>query len=137
MPNLDIKLVNLKRITDPRGNLVVAETPDAVPFDIQRAYWIYEVPEGAHRGGHAHRHLQQLLVAVNGSFRVTLDNGSVQETVWLHQPHQGLLVDAGIWCSLSDFSAGTVCLVLASARYDANDYINDYDEFLTYARCTK
>lgn len=137
MPNLDIKIINLSKKTDKRGHLIVAEMHDGMPFDIKRSYWLYGVPKGVVRGEHAHRCLQEMLVAVNGSFCVTLDNGYQCQKVTLHQPHQALLIEPGIWHSLSDFSAHAVCLVLASEHYDANDYIKDYDEFLSYVKCTR
>ncbi len=137
MRNLDIKLVALPKIADPRGSLTVAEALDAVPFDIKRVYWLYDVPGGGSRGGHAHRRLRQMLVAVSGAFHVTLDNGFERKTVLLNHPYQGLLVERGVWRTLDDFSSGAVCLVLASEHYDAADYMEDYDEFLNYARCSK
>ncbi len=137
MRNLDIKLVALPKIDDPRGSLTVAEALDAVPFDIKRVYWLYDVPGGGSRGGHAHRRLRQMLVAVSGAFHVTLDNGFERKTVLLNHPYQGLLIERGVWRTLDDFSSGAVCLVLASEHYDAADYMEDYDEFLNYARCSK
>ncbi len=135
MRNLGIKLVYLPKIADPRGSLTVAESLDSIPFEIKRVYWLYDVPGGGSRGGHAHRRLRQMLVAVSGAFHVTLDNGFERKTVLLNHPYQGLLIERGIWRTLDDFSSGAVCLVLASEHYDATDYIEDYDEFLEYARC--
>ncbi len=137
MRNLGIKLVCLPKIADPRGSLTVAESLDSIPFEIKRVYWLYDVPGGGSRGGHAHRRLRQMLVAVSGAFHVTLDNGFERKTVLLNHPYQGLLIDQGIWRTLDDFSSGAVCLVLASEHYDAADYIEDYDEFLEYARCSE
>ncbi len=137
MRNLDIKLVYLPKIADPRGSLTVAESLDSIPFEIKRVYWLYDVPGGGSRGGHAHRRLRQMLVAVSGAFHVTLDNGFERKTVLLNHPYQGLLIERGIWRTLDDFSSGAVCLVLASEHYDAADYIEDYDEFLEYARCSE
>lgn len=137
MRNLGIKLVYLPKITDPRGSLTVAESLDSIPFEIKRVYWLYDVPGGGSRGGHAHRRLRQMLVAVSGAFHVTLDNGFERKTVLLNHPYQGLLIERGIWRTLDDFSSGAVCLVLASEHYDAADYIEDYDEFLEYARCSE
>ncbi len=137
MRNLGIKLVYLPKIADPRGSLTVAESLDSIPFEIKRVYWLYDVPGGGSRGGHAHRRLRQMLVAVSGAFHVTLDNGFERKTVLLNHPYQGLLIDQGIWRTLDDFSSGAVCLVLASEHYDAADYIEDYDEFLEYARCSE
>ncbi|HEY9550815.1 MAG TPA: FdtA/QdtA family cupin domain-containing protein [Prevotella sp.] len=128
------KLINLTKITDPRGNLTVAESCRNIPFCIQRAYWVYDIPGGESRGGHAHRQCKEFLIAVGGSFHVTLDNGKEQCTYLLNHPYQGLLVDTGIWRTLNDFSSGAVCLVLASDLYNEEDYIREYDEFLKYIK---
>ena len=137
MPTLDINIIELPRVSDPRGNLTFAEEQQLVPFDIKRAYWVYDVPAGESRGGHAHKHLQQLVIAVNGSFTVTLDNGYERRSVLLNHPWQGLVIDVNTWRTLDDFSSGAVCLVLASEHYDEDDYIYDYDEFLKYIGCTR
>lgn len=129
------RLIDLPRITDPRGNLTVAEGMDMVPFDIKRAYWVYDVPGGESRGGHAHKHLSQVLIAVSGSFSVTLDNGREHTTFLLNHPWQGLLIEPNTWRTLDDFSSGAVCLVLASDHYEESDYIYDYNEFLKYVEC--
>ena len=132
MPTLDIKLIDLPKISDPRGNLTVAEGAGIVPFDIKRAYWVYDVPGGESRGGHAHKRLRQLVVALSGSFTVTLDNGYERHTVLLNHPWQGLVIETNTWRTLDDFSSGAVCLVLASDHFEEDDYIYDYDEFLAY-----
>ena len=132
MPTLDIKLIELPKITDPRGNLTVAEGAGVVPFDIKRAYWVYDVPGGESRGGHAHKRLRQLVVALSGSFTVTLDNGYERRTVLLNHPWQGLIIETNTWRTLDDFSSGAVCLVLASDHFEEDDYIYDYQEFLNY-----
>ena len=134
---MDIKIVDLPKITDPRGNLTFAEAQSMVPFEIKRAYWVYDVPGGESRGGHAHKQLRQLVVALSGSFHVTLDDGHERKRVLLNHPWQGLLIDTSIWRTLDDFSSGAVCLVLASEHYEADDYIEDYDEFLKYVGCSK
>lgn len=126
------QLIDLPKITDPRGNLTFAESLSMVPFEIKRAYWVYDVPGGESRGGHAHKQLRQLVVALSGSFHVTLDNGRERETILLNHPWQGLLIETNTWRTLDDFSSGAVCMVLASEHYDAADYIEDYDEFLAY-----
>ena len=131
------KIINLPKICDPRGNLSVAEQMKDVPCDIKRAYWVYDVPGGESRGGHAHKRLKQLVIALSGSFHVTLDNGTEQETVLLNHPWQGLIIETGIWRTLDDFSSGAVCLVLASELYEEDDYIYDYSEFLDYVGCSK
>lgn len=137
MPTLDIKYIDLPKIVDPRGNLTFAEGAGHVPFDIKRTYWVYDVPAGESRGGHAHKRLKQVVVALSGSFHVTLDNGHERKTVLLNHPWQGLLIDVNTWRTLDDFSSGAVCLVLASEHYDESDYIYDYDEFLKYVECTR
>lgn len=131
------KLIDLPKIADLRGNLTVAEGSCLVPFDIKRAYWVYDVPGGESRGGHAHKKLKQFVIALSGSFDVTLDNGTEKQTYHLNHPYQGLLIDTGIWRTLDDFSSGAVCLVLASEHFEEDDYIYDYDEFLKYVRCLK
>ncbi len=124
------RIIALNKIADPRGNLSVAEQLKDVPFKVSRVYWTYDIPAGSHRGGHAHRHCREFIVAVNGSFCVTLDDGFQRETYQLNRPYTGLLVDKGIWRTLDDFSAGAVCLVLAEDPYDETDYIYDYEEFI-------
>ncbi len=131
------KIIELQKVTDPRGNLTVAEGITQIPFEIARAYWVYDVPGGESRGGHAHKRLKQLVVATSGSFTVTLDNGREQKKYLLNHPWQGLLIDTGIWRTLDDFSSGVVCLVLASQRYEEDDYIYEYDDFLKYVGCSK
>ena len=130
-------IIDLPKIVDPRGNLTVAEQIDKVPFEIKRVYWVYDVPAGESRGGHAHKRLKQLIVAVSGSFHVTLDNGHERATILLNHPWQGLLVDVNTWRTLDDFSSGAVCMVLASEHYDEDDYIYDYQDFLKYVGCSK
>lgn len=126
------KIIELPRITDPRGNLTVAEANKNIPFDIKRVYWLYDVPGGECRGGHAHKQIKEILIAVSGSFHVTLDNGKGKQTFLLNHPYQGLLIDTKTWRTLDDFSSGAVCVVLASDFYDENDYIYDYNDFLQY-----
>lgn len=126
------QIIELPKIVDARGNLSFAEGEHHVPFKIERVYWTYDVPGGECRGGHAHKQLQQLILALGGSFTVTLDDGKEKRTVLLNRPYLGLLVKPGIWRTLDDFSSGSVCLVLASEKYIEEDYIRDYDEFLRY-----
>ena len=126
------KIIELPRITDPRGNLTVAEANKNIPFDIKRVYWLYDVPGGECRGGHAHKQIKEILIAVSGSFHVTLDNGKKKQTFLLNHPYQGLLIDTKTWRTLDDFSSGAVCVVLASDFYDENDYIYNYNDFLQY-----
>lgn len=134
---MKIEIINLPKITDPRGNLTVAEQMENVPFEIKRAYWVYDVPAGESRGGHAHKRLKQFVVALSGSFHVTLDNGFEREKVLLNHPYQGLLIETNTWRTLDDFSSGAVCLVLASELYDEDDYIYDYEDFLKYVGCSR
>lgn len=126
------KIIELPKITDPRGNLTVTESMKNVPFDIKRVYWVYDVPGGECRGGHAHKNLYQFVVALSGSFTVTLDNGTDKETYLLNHPWQGLLIEPGTWRTLDDFSSGAVCMVLASELYEEEDYIREYDDYLKY-----
>lgn len=129
----DCGIVELdKHHSDRRGNISVVENGLTVPFDVKRLYYLYDVPGGESRGGHAHKGLSQLIVAASGSFTVTLDDGNVKRAFTLNRPYQGLLVRPGIWRTLDDFSSGSVCLVLASEKYDADDYIRDYNDFINY-----
>ncbi len=126
----DCRIIDLRKISDVRGNLTPVEANDDIPFGIKRVYYLYDVPGGESRGGHAHKALFQLIIAVGGSFAVTLYDGTNKKSFVLNRPYQGLLVVPGIWRELDDFSSGSVCLVLASEKYNAEDYIRDYDEFL-------
>ncbi len=131
----DCSIIELnKHHSDRKGNLSVVENGKTVPFDVKRIYYLYDVPGGAERGAHAHKELYQLLIAASGSFTITLDDGSVKRTFTLNRPYQGLLIVPGIWRELNDFSSGAVCLVLASEKYDASDYIRDYDDFLMFKK---
>lgn len=126
------RIIDLPKIQDPRGNLTVAEQITNIPFEISRTYWVYDVPGGESRGGHAHKRCLEFIVAVSGSFHVTLDNGNEKKTYLLNHPWQGLLVDTGIWRTLDDFSSGAVCMVLASEPFEEEDYIREYDDYLKY-----
>lgn len=137
MKRNNYSIIDFPKIIDPRGNLTVAESMQHVPFDVRRVYWTYDVPAGESRGGHAHKQCREVIIAVSGSFTVTLDNGNEKQSFHLNHPWQGLLVDTGIWRTLDDFSSGAVCLVIASELYDEDDYIYDYDEFLRYKQCSK
>lgn len=131
----DCTMIELdKHHSDRKGNLTVVENLNTVPFDVKRAYYLYDVPGGESRGGHAHKELSQLIIAASGSFTVTLDDGNVKRTFHLNRPYQGLYIVPGIWRTLDDFSSGSVCLVLASNGYDEGDYIRDYDKFLEFRR---
>ena len=127
-------LINLPCFLDHRGSLSVVERHKDIPYAISRVYWIYGVPPGERRGAHAHRSLSQLLVAVNGSFSVTVDDGREKTLFALTNPSEGLYIPPGVWGTLHDFSADAVCLVLASASYEEDDYIRSYDDFITLKR---
>ncbi len=127
----DCSVIELNSIpSDRRGNMSVVENGKTLPFDVKRVYYIYDVPGGVERGGHAHRSLYQLIVAVSGSFTVTLDDGNIKRTFFLNRPYRGLLVVPGMWRTIEDFSSGAVCMVLASSEYNEADYIKDYSTFL-------
>lgn len=126
------EIIELPKIVDPRGNLSVVEEFANIPFDIKRVYWTYDVPSGESRGGHAHRQCKEFIVATSGSFKVILSNGKHTQTYLLNHPYQGLLIEAGIWRVLEDFSSGAVCLVMASDLFDEDDYIRDYCDYLEY-----
>lgn len=124
------RLVDLPKISDPRGNLTFVEGNNHVPFSIERVYYLYDVPGGSERGGHAHKALHQLIVAMSGSFDVALDDGRGKKRVHLSRSYYGLYVCPMIWRELDNFSSGAVCMVLASNRYDESDYFRDYAEFM-------
>lgn len=128
------KIIDLPKIIDPRGNLTVTEGENHISFAIKRTYWVYDVPAGESRGGHAHKECKEFLVAISGSFSVTLDNGKEKKTFLLNHPYQGLFIDVNIWRTLDDFSSGAVCLVLASERFEEEDYIRDYNDYLEYVK---
>lgn len=129
----DCGIIKLDRHHSPRkGDISVVENGKEVPFSVKRIYYLYDVPGGADRGGHAHKELYQLIVAASGAFTVVLDDGTNKKAFTLNRPYQGLLVKPGIWRTLTDFSSGSICMVLASKKYDAEDYIRDYKEFLEY-----
>lgn len=134
----DCSIIELdKHHSNRKGNLSVVENHKDIPFDIKRCYYLYDVPGGESRGAHAHKSLFQLVVAASGSFTITLNDGKVKRTFSLNRPYHGLLITPGIWRELDDFSSGSVCLVMASEKYDGEDYIRDYDEFLKYKEIEK
>ncbi len=117
-----------------KGNISVVENGITVPFEVKRVYYIYDVPGGVSRGGHAHKDLRQLIISASGSFDVVLDDGKNKKTFTLNRPYEGLVIVPGIWRELNNFSSGSVCLVLASELYDENDYINDYKTYVDYKK---
>lgn len=128
------QLIDIPKIKDRRGNLSVIEK-DCIPFDIKRVYYLYDVPSGAYRGGHAHIEQLEFLIALSGSFEVVLKDGNDKQKVMLNRPNQGLLIPTGIWRELENFSSGAVCLVLASGEFDEDDYIRDFDVFKSTKGC--
>ena len=130
----DCRIINLPKISDPRGNLTFIESSRHVPFDIKRVYYLYDVPGGSDRGSHAHRHLHQFVVAMSGSFDVVLDDGRNKKRFQLNRSHYGLYVCPMMWRLLDNFSSGAVCMVLASDVYRKQDYLRDYDIFVAAAK---
>lgn len=128
----DAKIIQLTKITDPRGNLSVIEELKDIPFKIERTYWIYDVPGGEKRGAHAYKENQEFIVALSGSFDVVLDSGKEKKTFSLNRSYNGLYVPKGMWREMNNFSTNSLALVLSSTKYDANDYIRDYQEFLQF-----
>lgn len=123
------RLVKLSKHHHDNGNLTVVEDCNEIPFKIKRTYYLYDIPGGVERGGHSHKALYQLIVAISGAFDVTIDDGVKSLTVTLNRPYEGLLIVPGIWRTLENFSSGSVCAVIASEHYDEDDYIRDYNEF--------
>jgi len=128
------KIIELPKIADPRGNLTFIEGNQHIPFDIRRVYYLYDVPGGAERGGHAHKALSQLIIAMSGSFDVILDEGGEKKRFHLNRSYQGLYVCPMMWRELDNFSSGSVCMVLASNLYEESDYYRDYNDYLTAIR---
>jgi len=124
------KKIDLPKIHDPRGNLTFIEGCNHIPFNIQRVYYLYDVPGGAERGGHAHKELHQLIIAMSGSFDVILDDGRAKKRIQLNRSYNGLYVCPMMWRELDNFSSGAVCMVLASNCYDESDYYRDYNQFI-------
>ena len=129
----DCQIIDIRRYSDNRGYLSVVENGIDIPFEIKRIYYLYMVPEVA-RGAHAHKELQQLLIATSGSVKVIMDDGTNKKSFMLDRPWKGLLIPSGLWRDLENFSGGAVLMCLASEKYDATDYIRDYEEFLAFKR---
>lgn len=122
-------IIELTKISDPRGNLSVVEEMKDIPFKIERTYWIYDVPGGEFRGGHAYRENEEFIIALSGSFDVILDDGTEKQTFHLNRSYYGLYVPKGIWREMDNFSTNSLALVLSSTKYDVNDYIRDYNQY--------
>lgn len=128
----DCSIITLPKIQNPAGNITPIHGSLDIPFDIKRVYYLYDVPGGESRGAHAHKELQQLIVAASGSFEVQLDDGRNKRTIFLNRPYMGLLMPRLIWRDLVNFSSGGICLVLASMPYDEADYLRHYEDFLDF-----
>ena len=133
----DCVILPLKKIHNRAGNITIVEGKKSVPFEVRRIYYLYDVPGGESRGGHAHKELQQLIVAASGSFNVLLDDGQNKKVITLNRPDFGLLIVPAIWRELMEFSSGTICLVLASNKYDEQDYIREYNDFVNFKKTLK
>ena len=127
-------LVELQKIKNRAGNLSVVENSNSIPFDIARVYYIYDVPGGSDRGGHAHKDLEQYVIAVSGAFDIQLDDGKNKKTVRLDRPFLAPHIKKGIWRETRNFTSGAICMVIASHKYDREDYIHDYKDFLKFRR---
>lgn len=125
----DVKIIELPKFADPRGNLSFVEQEKHIPFVIRRTYWLYDVPGGECRGGHAYKENQEFIVALSGSFDVVLDDGMEKKTFTLNRSYYGLYVPKGLWREMENFSTNSLAMILSSTDYDANDYVRDYDEF--------
>ncbi|HVX51921.1 MAG TPA: FdtA/QdtA family cupin domain-containing protein [Chitinophagaceae bacterium] len=130
----DCNILHLPKIENVSGSITPIEGNKEIPFAIKRIYYLYDVPGGANRGGHAHKKLHQLIVAASGSFDILLDDGIIKKTIQLNRPYYGLYLPAGIWRDIFNFSSGAICLVLASDYYDAAEYIRDYNDFLHFRK---
>lgn len=132
---MNVALIEIPKIENILGTIGVIEN-DTMPFEMKRVYYLYDIPSSAKRGGHAHKELKQVLIAISGSFDVIINDGATQEKITLNKPNVGLLINTNIWRELDNFSSGAVCLVLASAVFDESDYIRDYQQFLDYIQKT-
>ena len=134
---MNAEIINLPKIEDPRGNLTFVEEENHIPFTIKRVYWIYDVPGGQVRGGHAFKEQQELVIALSGSFDVVLDNGNVKQTYSLNRSYFGLYIPAGLWRQMQNFSTNSLALVLSSTCYNADDYIREYNEYIEFRKHDK
>jgi len=130
----DCKIIELPKIHNRAGNITPIQEFENIPFKIERVYYLYDVPGGEERGGHAHKELQQFIIAAGGSFNVTIDDGKNKKTFFLNRPYYALHIVPGIWRELNNFSSSSICLVLASHKYDEDDYIRDYYKFKKYKK---
>lgn len=128
----DCNILHLNKIHNRAGNITIVEGDNDIPFPVKRIYYLYDIPSGETRGGHAHKELYQLIVSTSGSFDVLLDDGKNKKVVTLNRPDYALMVVPGIWRELFEFSSGAICLVLASHKYDENDYIREYNDYLNF-----
>lgn len=126
----DCSIIQLPKIHNPAGNITVVSNHQEIPFDVKRVFYIYDIPSGEDRGAHAHVLCHQFLIAAGGSFEIELDDGSIKRTVMLNRPNMGLHIPPGIWAAEKGFSSGSICLVLASHKYDESDYIRNYEDFI-------
>ena len=128
----DCSVIDCSKIKNEAGNITVVVNGKNIPFDVKRVYYLYDIPAGESRGGHAHYELEQYIIAASGSFDVLLDDGKNRKTITLNRPNYALHIVPGLWRELDNFSSGSICLVLASHKYDEKDYIRDYDNFLKF-----
>ena len=128
--NFDCHVIHFPRIQNPAGNITPVENNKNIPFVVKRVYYLYDIPGGESRGAHGHKELESVIIALSGSFDVTIDDGENKKTIQLNRPYMGLNIKPGMWRDLSNFSSGSICLVLASHKYDELDYIRNYNEFL-------
>ena len=130
---MNYKIIDIPKINNTKGNIGVVEN-DTIPFDVKRVYYLFDVPSGAKRGGHAHKKLKQVILAISGSFDVVLKDGKSKEIITLNKPDKGLLIENNIWRELENFSSGSVCLVLASEEFSEADYIRNYKDYLSFLK---
>ena len=130
---MNYKIIDIPKINNTKGNIGVVEN-DTIPFDVKRVYYLFDVPSGAKRGGHAHKKLKQVILAISGSFDVVLKDGKSKEIITLNRPDKGLLIENNIWRELENFPSGSVCLVLASEEFSENDYIRSYKDYLSFLK---